>query len=71
MEKEMNLRQIETSNANDVNKFVRTGDMSDELYEQLFDYYFTQGEMPYNVAKARDGDPMSWICDKFEEYLDA
>lgn len=67
----MNLRQIEVALKNEVNKFVRTGDMPDTLYEHLFDYYCTQGEMPYGVAKARDGDPYAWICEKFEEYLDA
>lgn len=68
----MNLRQIEQTFKTDVNAFVRTGDMSEPLYDVLYEYYLlTAGEMPYGIAKARDGDPVEWICDKFEQYLDA
>lgn len=30
-----------------------------ELFDELYNYFFT--EMPYGVAKARDGDPYDWI----------
>jgi len=33
-------------------------------YEKLFDYFvFDTGEMPYDTAKARNGDPDLWILD--------
>ena len=36
-----------------------------EFYDELYDYFLNSGEMPYGIAKARDGDPDQWI----EEYL--
>jgi hypothetical protein len=41
-------------------EFVSSG-----AYEKLFNYFaFEAGEMPYGTAKARDGDPVVWICDR-------
>lgn len=37
---------------------------SDELYVELYEYYLCSGEMPYGVAKARTGDPLTWVVDK-------
>lgn len=32
------------------------------MYDKLFDYFvFKTGEMPYATAKARKGDPDTWI----------
>lgn len=53
----------------DVEKFIKTGDMTDRLYEELYSYYVNEGEMPYEVAKARSGDPYEWVCINFEDYL--
>lgn len=50
----------------DVQKFLAGGDMSDNLYSALFDYYCLNNLMPYGTAKARDGDPMEWVCEAFE-----
>lgn len=47
----------------DVMDFEQTGEMSDSLYDALYDYYFD--DMPYGVKKARDGDPYEWIGDRF------
>ena len=34
-------------------------------YDKLYEYFaFNTNEMPYGVAKARTGDPDSWIIDK-------
>ena len=67
----MTLHEITQIYKTDVNAFVRTGDMSEPLYDALYEYYTnTVGEMPYGVAKARSGDPMDWICEKYENYLD-
>lgn len=64
------LQDIVDSLAKDVADFNAGGDMSDALYQSLFDYYFNRGEMPYGTAKARDGDPMNWISDRFQSDLD-
>ena len=37
-------------------------------YEKLFEYFaFETCEMPYGIAKARDGDPDVWILEYLEE----
>ena len=56
-------------------KFKSEGGMSDvadisqELYDALYDYYLHNGEMPYGTAKARTGDPYQWINDRFARDL--
>jgi hypothetical protein len=36
-------------------------------YDKLYEYFaFETGEMPYGTAKARDGDPDSWILEHLE-----
>jgi hypothetical protein len=53
-----------------VKAFKEGGDLSDfpDFYDELFEYYFN--EMPYGVAKARDGDPINWISDRLQSELD-
>jgi len=34
-----------------------------DAYEKLFNYFLDTGEMPYGVAKARTGEPDTWILD--------
>jgi len=37
-------------------------------YEKLFEYFtFGTAEMPYEIAKARMGDPDVWILDRLYE----
>ena len=38
-----------------------------EFYDELYEYFVNSGEMPYGIAKARDGDPDQWI----QEYLES
>jgi hypothetical protein len=38
---------------------------SNKLYDELYTYF--SSEMPYGVAKARDGDPDEWIMNKLEQ----
>jgi hypothetical protein len=52
----------------DVDVFIETGELTDALFDVLYEYYFD--EMPYGVAKARTGDPHAWIADKFHEQLE-
>jgi hypothetical protein len=54
---------------NEVKRFQNGDEIDNELYDALFDYYNDHGEMPYGVAKARDGDPVNWITDKLTAEL--
>lgn len=36
----------------------------EELFAILYEHFLP--EMPYGVAKARDGDPYQWLADKLE-----
>ena len=47
----------------DVKDFIQTGNMSDDLFQALYDYYFD--DMPYGTKKARTGDPYEWVADRF------
>jgi len=49
----------------EVRKFIEGDFMPENLYDALYDYYLDRGEMPYGVAKAREGDPYSWVADRF------
>jgi len=35
-----------------------------EVFDKLYTYWMA--EMPYGVAKCRDGDPCEWILDQLE-----
>lgn len=47
----------------EVSDFRQTGEMDDDLFQALYDYYFD--DMPYGTKKARDGDPHEWISNRF------
>ena len=51
----------------DIQDFIRHGDISDHLYDALYDYY--HDDMPYGVAKARSGDPYEWIGNRLTQDL--
>ena len=53
----------------EVRNFEQGGDLDDDLYDALFDYYIDTGEMPYGTAKARDGDPYEWVAQNLESHL--
>jgi len=57
------LEHIKDTFRRDVKDFTQTGDMSDALYDALYDYYFD--DMPYGTKKARDGDPHEWVSNRF------
>ena len=61
------LKHILNTYKRDVLDFEQHGDMSDSLYDALYDYYFD--DMPYGVKKARDGDPYEWVADRFASDL--
>jgi len=45
------------------------GELDSELFDALYNHYLSRGEMPYGVAKARDGDPMNWCSEKLAQHL--
>lgn len=57
-------------------KWINGDENNNRLEDALYDYYLLSGDMPYGVAKARDGDPTVWITDRFtadladEGYID-
>jgi len=51
----------------DVKDFEIGDELSDELYNALYDYYHE--DMPYGVKKARSGDPHEWVADRFAADL--
>jgi hypothetical protein len=61
------LSHILNTHKRDVKDFQDGGDMSESLYDALYDYYFD--DMPYGVKKARDGDPYEWISDRLDADL--
>ena len=44
-------------------------DVLDERYEELFDYYSNNGDMPYGAAKARTEDPFQWIATQLNKEV--
>jgi hypothetical protein len=63
------LEHIVNKFKHETKKFINGEDLDSDLYEALFDYYNDNGEIPYGVAKARDGDPYTWIENRFEDEL--
>lgn len=59
------LNHIVNKYKHEVKNFLDGADMSENLYDALYDYYLDRGEMPYGVAKAREGDPYQWVSDRF------
>ena len=53
----------------EVRNFEADGDLDDDLYHALYDYYSDNGEMPYGTMKARTGDPYNWISDRLADEL--
>jgi hypothetical protein len=54
--------------ADDVDRFIEGEELTDALYDELYEYYLP--EMPYGTAKARTGDPMQWVHDHFWQDLE-
>ena len=53
----------------EVAQFEQDGDLDDNLYDALYDYYSDAGEIPYGIAKARTGDPYQWVSDRLDQEL--
>ena len=63
------LEHIKDTFKRDVKDFVQSGEMSDHLFQALYDYYFD--DMPYAIRKAKDEhqDPYQWVSDRFAEDM--
>jgi hypothetical protein len=61
------LQHIMDTFKRDVKDFELTDELSDDLYNALYDYYHE--DMPYGVKKARSGDPHEWVADRFAKDL--
>lgn len=66
-ENDSRLRDIVDQNERMVREFIDTGELPEELFNVLYEYYFD--EMPYGVQKARTGDPHDWVADRFDDDL--
>ena len=64
---ESSLQAIVRKFGKEVREFAEGGDIDQDLFEALYDYYFD--DMPYGVKKSRDGDPYEWIGDHFHEAI--
>jgi len=51
----------------EVADFEAGGEITDDLYHALYDYYFD--DMPYGTKKARDGDPYEWVSQRLADEL--
>ena len=63
------IKAIMMKHPEEAKKLKATGDIDSgsDLYMDLYSYYLDSGEMPYGVAKARDGDPVEWILDRLDD----
>ena len=53
----------------EVKTFEQDGDLDEDLYHALFDYWNDAGEIPYGVQKARTGDPYEWVAQNLQSHL--
>jgi hypothetical protein len=61
------MEHLINTHKNEVKRFMSGEPLDTDLYDALFDYYLNSGEMPYGVAKARAGDPMEWVSERFSK----
>ena len=38
------------------------------LFTELYEHFVNSNEMPYGIAKAREGDPDVWISERLRSY---
>jgi len=59
------LSEICEKHKAEIPTFLETWDMSDALFQDLYEYYFD--DMPYGTRKARDADPYEWVAERFND----
>jgi len=65
----MSYEALLTKHRAEIERMEDSGEMSDALYQDFYDYFVNSGEMPYGTAKARDGDPYEWIFYRLTETM--
>lgn len=63
------IDDIIMSHSIDVRDFVEHNEISEQLYNSLYEYYTNQGELSYEAQKAITIDPIDEISQKFAEDL--
>jgi LysM repeat protein len=63
------LEHIINKFKHETKNFLAGDQLDNDLYEALFDYYMDAGDIPYGIAKGREGDPYQWVDNKFENDL--
>ena len=62
---------IDEEQATNIAEYLEGEDDLDEaVFELVYSHYMDSGEMPYGVAKARDGDPYEWIFNELSREFD-
>jgi hypothetical protein len=61
----MTLTEICEKHKEEIPNFLERWDMSDELFQDLYDHYFD--DIPYGIKKARTGDPEEWVAERFND----
>jgi len=65
------LDEILAKHPAELEKFKETGEFdNNELYMELYSHFLDSGEMPYGIAKARDGDPDQWLSNRLMAYIE-
>ena len=55
----------------DLQTILDTDDAPDnDFHFDVYSYYVNSGDMPYAIAKARDGDPDEWIYERLITELE-
>lgn len=63
------IKEIATKYKDETASFLMGEELSPPLYEELFEYYLSSGELPTDLAKCRSGDPEKWIAEKYENEV--
>lgn len=69
MNEDDTLQSILDQYSEDYKNFKEGGEIDDnpDFFDALYEYFSENGEMPYGVQKARDGDPYDWIANRLDQ----
>jgi hypothetical protein len=63
------LKHIISKFKHEVKRFMAGEELDNDLYDALYDYYVSAGEMPYGIQKSRTGEPQQWVSMRFGDDL--
>ena len=58
------FEQLKSKHRDEIASLNDTSEMSEGLYQDFYEYFLSNGDMPYGVAKARTGDPYEFVFQK-------